>query len=91
MKKIKRINMSLLPQCLEVKKETQRKGDGILVNSCLHVVDLAKVQPSTDLEQQLLRLLQDTLDRSTNLEGQFEEYKSMVKTTFFDNLVDAHG
>ncbi|SAL98208.1 hypothetical protein [Absidia glauca] len=54
-------------------------------------VDLAKVQPSTDLEQQLLRLLQDTLDRSKNLEGQFEEYKSMVKTTFFDNLVDAHG
>lgn len=63
----------------------------MLVHSLTMIVDLAKVQPSTDLEQQLLRLLQDTLNRSKNLEGQFEEYKSMVKTTFFDNLVDAHG
>ncbi|CAO3591205.1 unnamed protein product [Absidia cylindrospora] len=54
-------------------------------------VDLSKVQPSTELENRLLQLLQETLERSTNLEGQFEEYKSMVKSNFFDHLVDANG
>ncbi|KAI8341361.1 S-adenosyl-L-methionine-dependent methyltransferase [Chlamydoabsidia padenii] len=63
----------------------------VLEDDALLHVDLTKVQPSTELENQLLRLLQDTLERSKNLEGQFEEYKSMVKTTFFDNLVDLNG
>jgi protein arginine N-methyltransferase 3 len=57
----------------------------------LWTVDLSKVQPSTELENRLLQLLQETLERSTNLEGQFEEYKSMVKSSFFDNLVDTNG
>lgn len=49
-------------------------------------IDLSRVEPATELEKQLLKLLKATQETTTNLEGQFEEYKSMVKKTFFDPL-----
>ncbi|ORX45302.1 S-adenosyl-L-methionine-dependent methyltransferase [Hesseltinella vesiculosa] len=49
---------------------------------------LAQVQPKTPMEAQLLQLLHSTLEKNTNLEGQFDEYKSMVKSTFYDKMVE---
>ncbi|KAI9306697.1 S-adenosyl-L-methionine-dependent methyltransferase [Cunninghamella echinulata] len=51
-------------------------------------IDITKIQPTTDLEIQLLQLLQETLERNQNLEGQFEQYKTTVKSTFYDHLLD---
>lgn len=49
-------------------------------------IDLTKIQTSTELENQLLKLLVATQENTVNLEGQFEEYKAMVKKTFFDSI-----
>ncbi|KAI8388385.1 S-adenosyl-L-methionine-dependent methyltransferase [Radiomyces spectabilis] len=53
-----------------------------------HQVDVSHVEPTTMLEQQLLQLLKATKDEVQNLEGQFTEYKAMVKKTFYDNVAD---
>ncbi|KAG2203006.1 hypothetical protein INT47_013222 [Mucor saturninus] len=51
-------------------------------------IDLSAVKTSTELEAQLLKLLMATQETTVNLEGQFEEYKSMVKKTFFDSIAN---
>lgn len=50
--------------------------------------DLSKIQPTTDLERQLLQLVQQTQARCNQVEAQYDEYKSMVKQTFLDNIAD---
>ncbi|KAI8367011.1 S-adenosyl-L-methionine-dependent methyltransferase [Choanephora cucurbitarum] len=52
-------------------------------------VDLSRVEPSTELERQLLKLVQASREQTSNLEGQFEEYKSMVKRTFYEPLAQS--
>ncbi|CEP18633.1 hypothetical protein [Parasitella parasitica] len=54
-------------------------------------IDISQIETSTDLERQLLKLLQATQENTKNLEGQFEEYKSMVKKTFFEPLDNENG
>ncbi|CAO3612521.1 unnamed protein product [Mucor hiemalis] len=54
-------------------------------------IDLTKIQTTTELETQLLKLLVATQENTVNLEGQFEEYKSMVKKTFFDSIANEDG
>ncbi|KAI8378976.1 S-adenosyl-L-methionine-dependent methyltransferase [Blakeslea trispora] len=49
-------------------------------------LDLSRVETTTELERQLLKLIQATQEQTSNLEGQFEEYKSMVKRTFYEPL-----
>ncbi|KAF7729840.1 hypothetical protein EC973_003574 [Apophysomyces ossiformis] len=51
-------------------------------------IDLSNVQPATDLERQLLQLLQQNQTQVKILEEQFNDYKAMVKRTFFDNIAD---
>lgn len=51
-------------------------------------IDLTQVTTTTELEKQLLKLLMATQETSVNLEGQFEEYKTMVKKTFFDSIAN---
>lgn len=50
-------------------------------------IDITQVKASTDLERQLLKLLQATKANANQVADQFEEYKSMVKKTFYDPLV----
>lgn len=45
--------------------------------------------PKTELEKHLLELLKATQENTANLQGQFEEYKAMVKKTFFEPLNDS--
>ncbi|EPB81838.1 hypothetical protein HMPREF1544_11422 [Mucor circinelloides 1006PhL] len=54
----------------------------------LPTIDISQIQTSTELERQLLKLLQATQENTSNLEGQFEEYKNMVKKTFFEPLAN---
>lgn len=51
-------------------------------------IDLSQIKTTTELEAQLLKLLVATQETTVNLEGQFEEYKAMVKKTFFDSIQD---
>ena len=57
-------------------------------NRTVDAVDLAAIKPSTELEQKLLQLLQNSSERSKQLQQQFEEYKTMVKSTFLSNIID---
>lgn len=54
----------------------------------LPTIDISQIQTSTELERQLLNLLQATQENTNNLKGQFEEYKNMVKKTFFEPLAN---
>ncbi|CAO3697388.1 unnamed protein product [Rhizopus microsporus] len=54
------------------------------------VLDLEKVQPTTELEKKLLQMLIESQEELKNLKGQFEEYKSTVKRTFYDTLTEDH-
>lgn len=51
-------------------------------------LNLNTIKPTTDLEGQLLEILQEVLERNKNLEGQFEQYKATVKSTFYNSLLD---
>ncbi|KAG1047676.1 hypothetical protein G6F43_009892 [Rhizopus delemar] len=50
--------------------------------------DLNKVEPTTELEKKLLSLLFKAKEDLNNLQGQFEDYKSTVKRTFYDTLTE---
>ncbi|KAI9313043.1 S-adenosyl-L-methionine-dependent methyltransferase [Dichotomocladium elegans] len=50
--------------------------------------DLSTIQPSTELEKRLVALLQKTDEKYANLKNQFDDYKTMVKKTFLDNILD---
>ncbi|GAA5801384.1 S-adenosyl-L-methionine-dependent methyltransferase [Helicostylum pulchrum] len=54
----------------------------------LPTVDLNQITTTTELETQLLNLLMSTQEKTENLQGQFEEYKSMVKKRFFDTIAN---
>lgn len=54
------------------------------------VLDLEKVEPTTELEKKLLQMLIESQEELKNLKGQFEEYKSTVKRTFYDTLTEDH-
>jgi protein arginine N-methyltransferase 3 len=51
-------------------------------------IDLNKVEPTTELEKKLLSLLFKAKEDLNNLQGQFEDYKSTVKRTFYDTLTE---
>jgi protein arginine N-methyltransferase 3 len=50
-------------------------------------IDISQVKTTTDLERQLLQLLEVSRANASQAADQFEEYKSMVKKTFYDPLV----
>ncbi|KAI8142597.1 S-adenosyl-L-methionine-dependent methyltransferase [Fennellomyces sp. T-0311] len=57
-------------------------------NRTTDAVDLTGIKPTTELEQQLLQLLKNSSERGKQLQQQFEEYKTMVKSTFLANIID---
>ncbi|KAI8643514.1 S-adenosyl-L-methionine-dependent methyltransferase [Parasitella parasitica] len=57
----------------------------------LSIINLPQIETTTDLERQLIKLLQAAQENTKNLEGQFEEYKEMVKKTFYEPLVNESG
>ncbi|KAI7858484.1 S-adenosyl-L-methionine-dependent methyltransferase [Circinella umbellata] len=50
--------------------------------------DFSTIKPTTELENQLLQMLKNSSERSSQLQEQFEEYKKMVKSTFLANIID---
>ncbi|KAI8982407.1 S-adenosyl-L-methionine-dependent methyltransferase [Mycotypha africana] len=50
--------------------------------------DLINLKATTELEKHLLSLLEASQESKINLEGQFEEYKQMVKKTFYEPLAN---
>lgn len=51
-------------------------------------VDLSNIQPTTELEKKLLAMLHSADERYSELKSQFEDYQTMVKKTFLDNIID---
>lgn len=52
------------------------------------VVDLSSIHPTTELEKKLLAMLHSADERYSELKSQFENYQTMVKKTFLDNIID---
>ncbi|KAI8989259.1 hypothetical protein BDB01DRAFT_781150 [Pilobolus umbonatus] len=50
-------------------------------------LDLSIIKPSTELEKKLLEMLANSQEYIINLEGQFEEYKCMVKKKFYSESI----
>ncbi|CDS11451.1 hypothetical protein LRAMOSA03714 [Lichtheimia ramosa] len=51
-------------------------------------VDLSNIHPTTELEKKLLAMLHSADERYSELKSQFENYQTMVKKTFLDNIID---
>ena len=54
----------------------------------MYAVDLSSIHPSTELEKKLLAMLHSADERYSELKNQFEDYQTMVKKTFLDNIID---
>lgn len=56
--------------------------------SFIDLVDLSNIHPTTELEKKLLAMLHSADERYSELKSQFENYQTMVKKTFLDNIID---
>lgn len=59
-----------------------------MTQSFIVTVDLSNIQPTTEFEKKLLAMLHSADERYSELKSQFEDYQTMVKKTFLDNIID---
>lgn len=72
----------------ELTSSTHRRRTIQWLTLFIVTVDLSNIQPTTELEKKLLAMLQSADERYSELKSQFEDYQTMVKKTFLDNIID---
>ncbi|KAL0084767.1 C2H2-type zinc finger transcription factor [Phycomyces blakesleeanus] len=71
---------------LEIIEEEEEKAKGNPVRKFNpESVDLSFIVPTTELEHSLLQLVKHSQDKAKAVEEQFNEYKAMIRRTFFED------